>query len=276
MIFQFDPNSTKNEGRYRLRPVSDFVNDTFRTIKDRKNNINYIVGSLKSGDKAIQAIRFKKENWTEKTAGEWWKENQKMFTKKWSEKDWKRKQPGKIARSKALYLARKLAGILKIEYVNPAKITIDSRFIKGILIPVGSLRRERKEVGDIDVIVTKPITATTISNLNNPNIEDITGKDKYIDFKFLYDDTYININLFVFTDYKSWGAALLHTTGPGMYNQRLRNRLKGSKWESERGMGKGWKLSQKGLFKNDKLIPTLTERSLLKKMLVTERKPNER
>lgn len=276
MIFQFDPNSTKNEGRWRLRSPTDFDNTSFRTVRNTEEGINYIVGILKTGEYAVQAIRFKKAIWSEKKAGKWWKENEKMFTKKWQPKDWLRKKPEKIDRKKALTLCRKLAKIFKLTYVGPKQMGIDGKFKKNIMLPVGSLRQGKDKVGDLDLIVTKAITAEQVQKMDLVELEDISGGEKRIDFKFLYKETFINVNLFVFTEKETWGAALIHSSGPYIYNVRIRNKLKSEKWIEIECMGDGWKLSQKGLFQGDKLYPTPTERSLQKLIRVTERKPDDR
>ena len=108
-----------------------------------------------------------------------------------------------------------------------------------------------------------------------------TRKRKNIDrigvlnFQRCKKDGFVNVNVFVFKDAKSWGAALLHSTEPYLYNIRLRNLLHSAKWI--KGRDEGWKLSQNGLINNEgKIENTLAERSLQKILGVTERRPNER
>ena len=149
-------------------------------------------------------------------------------------------------------------------------MTIDGKFMKNICLPVGSLRHsEDKNPRDLDLIVTKQLHKEQLQDIKQ--VEDISGGEKRIDFKWNYvgadsQKTYINVNLFIFLSPRTWGAALLHSTGNYGYNIILRKKAKNF----------GWKLSQNGLVINDKIIITKTERSLLKKLEVNERRPIER
>lgn len=71
--FKFDPNSTKNEGRFRLRDPKEFKKDTFKRWTswagiEAPEGVSFIVGELKNGKKALQAIRFNLEMWDENKA----------------------------------------------------------------------------------------------------------------------------------------------------------------------------------------------------------------
>jgi DNA polymerase/3'-5' exonuclease PolX len=256
---KFDPNSTINQGRWRLRDPNDF--ERMWTVKTKSPGVTYIAGYLKENRKfGVQAIRFDKKLWTEKEAAKWWNERKDKYIKTWQESDWKKKQ--KITRRKALYIAKKLVENLNLTYINPSKVSIDSVWQKNVGIPVGSLRQGKKEVGDIDIVITKNISKEKIKKLLK--LHTITGGEKRIDFT--YDD--VNINVFVFTDKQTWGAALLHSSGPYIYNVRLRNKVKK---ENE-----NWKLSQNGFIKDNKIVKTPTERSLQIALGVSERKPNQR
>ena len=279
----YDPNSTKNQGRWRLRDPKDFKQ--MWTEKDKKfEGISYIVGLLFSGEKNIQAIRFDKNIWSEKKASVWWQEYHGEYCKTWSVADWQKWKDWQIEkisnqmkririnRERGLRICRRLAEIFKVEYISPNKITIDYKWHKNCLLPVGSIRQGKKELGDIDVIITRPVNKEEI---NVDTIKDISGGEKRIDFKYFLRDGYVSINIFVFLNKKTWGASLLHSTGPYIYNIRLRNRLHSLKWIKEQG--NGWKLSQNGLINNEgKIVDTATERILQKKIFVTERKPKER
>ena len=262
---KFDPNSTPNQGRWRLKDPDLFRN--MWTKHDKEEGISYIVGFLKNNAYAVQAIRFDKSVWTEKKADKWWNENKKRFTKTWSDDDWKKKR--KISRRKALAVSKKLIEMLGLTYLNPSAVTIDYKFKENIGIPVGSLRQGKKEVGDLDIIITRQISKEKIKE--TLHLQSITGGEKRIDFRF--ED--INVNLFVFVYPHTWGAALLHSTGPYIYNVRLRNRLKSKKWIDV--FGEGWKLSQNGLEDGKgEIFSTPTERSLQILMDVSERKPDQR
>jgi hypothetical protein len=84
--FKFDPNSTENEGRFRLYPPDLIIKDYYYRSKKHpwtKNEIegiSYVLGKSEEDNKLkIQAIRFNKNIWTEDQAKEWWKENKKNF-----------------------------------------------------------------------------------------------------------------------------------------------------------------------------------------------------
>ena len=261
MVFKFDPNSTKNWGRWRLRDPKDFISESFIT-KKTKNNIIYILGKLKNNDNdkfIVQAIRFDKNKWTEKEAGKWWEERKSKYEKLWKEDDWRER---KTSYEEGINLCKKVARKLKIKYINPKKVTIDTEFIKDVMIPVGSLRRGKLKIGDVDMIVTKKINKEDLKNIKG--FTDVIGGEKIIKFKF----ENVKFDLFVFLKPKTWGAAMLHSTGNFEYSRRIRAKVKN---ENE-----NWKLSQNGLIKNGRTITTKTERDLQKIIGVRERKPDER
>jgi DNA polymerase/3'-5' exonuclease PolX len=272
-MFKFDPNSTKNEGRWRLIDPEEFEKKKIWSKKDKDyDGIRYIVGILKlDGTVGIQAIRFNKNYWSEQEAKIWWGKHKDLYVKTWTEKTWEKwiktrkdfkKDPNRtyIARRKGLSIARKIINKLDLIYVNPTEVSIDYSWKKNIGIPVGSLRRGNQEIGDVDIIITKSIDKKIIQE--KLELEKISGGDKRIDF--IYDQT--SINIFIFLDSDTWGASLLHSTGPFSYNIRIRNKVK----------KEGGKLSQKGLEIDGKIIKTSTERILQKKLGINERKPNER
>ena len=231
------------------------------TVKTKSKGVTYIAGYLKENRKfGIQAIRFDKKLWTEKDASVWWEERKDKYIKKWKKSDWGKKK--KISRRKALYISRKIVEKLGLTYISPCKVSIDSCWEKNVGIPVGSLRQGKNEVGDIDIVITKLISKKKIKKILE--LHTIQGGEKRIDFA--YDN--VNINVFIFTSPKTWGAALLHSSGPYIYNIRLRNKVKK---ENE-----NWKLSQNGLEKDGKIIRTPTERSLQIILGVNERKPTQR
>ncbi len=101
--FQFDPNSTENEGRYRLRDPKDFDKESFRRwIKwagvEAPKGITFVVGSLSDGKKALQAIRFNKALWDEAAASKFWDSVEKKpgFNRTWS---WKKVEASKTVES---------------------------------------------------------------------------------------------------------------------------------------------------------------------------------
>ena len=273
-MFKFDPNSTKNEGRFRLRDPKDFVSSSYKTIKT-DIGINYIIGIPKNSqtnDYEVQAIRFKKKLWSKEDAYKWWNKHKGKYKKLWKPGDWNKEIPEKITVKEALKIAKSLARKLKIKYISPDKITIDSKFIKDVIIPVGSIRRnyENKEykTKDIDLLITKKIHKENLKDIEG--IEILSGGD--VNTKIIYKN--IKIDLFVLLNPKTWGAGILHYSGPFNYNMRLRAMIKKPKWTDIHGSG--WKLSQNGLFHNDKVITTYTERELQQYLGIKERPPKDR
>tara|TARA_R110002020_G_scaffold393357_5_gene603629 strand:- start:121 stop:1095 length:975 start_codon:yes stop_codon:yes gene_type:complete len=286
--FKFDPNSTKNQGRWRLKDPDEFERMWTRQDKNDKG-ISFIVGTLKSGKHGTQAVRFSKEHWEEPAAKKWWGKNKKRFTKTWTPSDWtawKKKKlkeaklgkgEKKLAHAEALDLSKDLIKKLGLTFWDPESVSIDTKFAKNKALPVGSIRQGKEEVGDLDIIVTKPLTKAEVSEMDLEEISDISGGAKRIDFKYTVDGKTRKVNLFIFTDPNTWGAALLHSTGPFIYNVRLRNKLKSNKWKNIEGMGDGWILSQNGIIDSEgDIVSTPTERSLQKLLRVTERTPEER
>lgn len=89
----YDPNSTTNEGRYRLIDPKEFIKSSIRRWKEWAGveappGISYIVGDLKkTKKKALQALRFDKNKITEDEAEEFWEliKDYPGFVKTW---DW--------------------------------------------------------------------------------------------------------------------------------------------------------------------------------------------
>ena len=114
----YDPNSSKNEGRHRLKDPAKFKR--FWRRKDIKaKGISMVMGETKSGKIMIQAIRFDKKLWPEKRAREWWGRNKSRFTKTWTKDDWKKEQKKQKAKKKAFV---EIAQIIK----TAAKLQIPS------------------------------------------------------------------------------------------------------------------------------------------------------
>lgn len=94
--FKFDPNSTENEGRWRLLDPK-ILTDYFRR-KSSTPGISYVMGKDNDGKDRIQAIRFDKSVWDEKSASEWWDKNKDKYERIWTQKDWDKieKETGNI------------------------------------------------------------------------------------------------------------------------------------------------------------------------------------
>ena len=78
--FAFDPNSTQNEGRFRLKPPDDFDPNSYFRRKSSTEGISYVMGKPKEGGKTeIQAIRFDKNKISEPDAQKWWEQNKEKY-----------------------------------------------------------------------------------------------------------------------------------------------------------------------------------------------------
>ena len=92
MTFRFDPNSTKNEGRWRLIDPAKFTKGSkgwFRRKEPKYPGISYVYGPVEGSVKPVrQTIRFDKRIWSEEKASEWWEEHHEEYYKEWTEKDW--------------------------------------------------------------------------------------------------------------------------------------------------------------------------------------------
>ena len=86
--FRFDPNSTENQGRYRLKDP-DLFKRVWTRRDPRSEGITHIIGIMRDGRYGTQAIRFDRDRWSEREAAEWWSRNSDRFRKVWKPKDWK-------------------------------------------------------------------------------------------------------------------------------------------------------------------------------------------
>lgn len=78
--FAFDPNSTENEGRFRLLPTETIKKDSYFRRKSSTAGVSYLMGKDKpTGKEVTQAIRFDKSVMPEEKAAQWWEENKGRF-----------------------------------------------------------------------------------------------------------------------------------------------------------------------------------------------------
>lgn len=184
-------------------------------------------------------------------------------------------QPGqeKMQRDEALLLAWDIINLLGLTPIDPDDVDLDFTWQPNIGIPIGSIRRHKAQVGDIDIVVTSSVDKSRLALM--PGVSDIRGGQSRIDFKLspidstgiIRKDLSRSINIMVSTDPDAWGPALMTWTGPASYNMRLRAILKKS----------GWKMSQNGIIDpSGKKMKTPTERSVMQKFGWTEREPSSR
>lgn len=103
--FRFDPNSTENEGRWRLMDPKVFVQGSVRRWNIWKEmkapGIQFVMGQdTRDKQWKPQAIRFKKPDWDERKAAAWWEQNKGQFQREWTQTDWDewtQKHPDEVA-----------------------------------------------------------------------------------------------------------------------------------------------------------------------------------
>lgn len=152
----------------------------------------------------------------------------------------------KMPLAEAKALAEELLTVLKEKGISKAEIT-------------GSVLREEKYIGDIDIICDGQIEeiAKTLGPIQSGNIE---GSQRVI---LTYKGKLVN--LFRTTE-EEWGAMRFYLTGPTGYTIAYRMRAKKM----------GMLLNQHGLFKGDKLVASRTEEEIYKALDKTWKPPQIR
>ena len=150
----------------------------------------------------------------------------------------------------------------------------------------GSYRRKKADSGDVDILLSHPDLKTK-DDLAGANknylalfVEKLMDEGLLIDhldedfssyYKgiILLDKIPRRIDVMIIPN-QTWAAALMHNTGSGPFNQRIR----------AYALSKGYHLSQHGLFRvkegEKKLIPTISEREIFDVLGVQYLKPEER
>lgn len=165
----------------------------------------------------------------------------------------------------------------KISY-NMAKKIMDIITQPDYLYAVGSYRRKKPYMKDLDILSTKSLhkTLTKIKKILNeyPNISIAEvyarGPRRYsllINYSSGTPSSakYIRADMF-YTEPENLPAALLHFTGGKDFNIRIRAHAK----------KQGYKLNQYGLFSNGKKIPVKSEKEILDIIGVTWKDPKDR
>jgi DNA polymerase/3'-5' exonuclease PolX len=150
----------------------------------------------------------------------------------------------------------------------------------------GSYRRKKADSGDIDILLSHPDLKTKddlasasrnylalfVEKLLDEGLlidhldEDFTSYYKGV---ILLDKIPRRIDVMIIPN-QTWAAALMHNTGSGPFNQRIRGYA----------LSKGYHLSQHGLFRvkdgEKTIIPTTSEREIFDILSVQYLKPEER
>ncbi len=171
--------------------------------------------------------------------------------------------PGMNAKSeenilRALEVLRRAAGRFRLDTAFETAQTLVSYLqkFKGIeqVTPAGSLRRGREIVGDLDLLVTgRNLAPLAEYFLRFPGIAQVLAKGEDKVSVKLESDMQVDVRLL---DPESYGAALQYFTGSKEHNVALRDRAK----------RRGWKLSEYGLFREDKVIASRTEEEIYEKL----------
>jgi DNA polymerase (family 10) len=164
-------------------------------------------------------------------------------------KGWGPKSEEKLARGIALM--RSSTGRHPIGEILPVanKIVARLKKVKGVqqVAIAGSLRRKKKDVGDIDLIATSSNPKTVMDAfVSMPEVEVVHVVGKTLSSVRL--NIGIDCDLRVVPD-RVFGSTLQYFTGDRRHNILLR----------ERAIKQGYKLNEYGLFKNGKLVPVPKE-----------------
>jgi DNA polymerase (family 10) len=136
-------------------------------------------------------------------------------------------------------------------------------------IIVGSYRRETPYSGDIDILYNGSDLNKLLSKLSELHKDRWTvyskGEMKIAGIFHLSGKKCVEIDLWI-CDSKNKHAMLLYSTGSKNFNIIMRMIAK----------RKGYKLNQYGLFKDDKLIETKSEKDIFDKIGMKYREPTQR
>ena len=159
---------------------------------------------------------------------------------------------------KAIEVYRRAAGrfLLSKAYETAQDLITFLKNLKAVshVEPAGSLRRGRETVGDLDLLVIGSDHASIAEHfVKHPRVAQILGKGEDKVSVKLDNDLQVDVRLL---EPKSYGAALMYFTGSKEHNVALRDRAK----------KKGWKLSEYGLFENEKVLASRTEEEVYDKL----------
>lgn len=155
-----------------------------------------------------------------------------------------------------------------LEDVRPdaERVLTTIRSVKGVERAeiAGSYRRQKATVGDIDIlVVTKNPEKVSEAIAKLPIVRDVVAHgDKKLSFNFT-SGLRVDIR---FVKKDQWGSALLYFTGDKDHNIALR----------KIAIGKGWKLSEYGLFGGEKVIASKEEADIYGKLGLSWMEPRER
>jgi DNA polymerase (family X) len=135
------------------------------------------------------------------------------------------------------------------------EVTLKIHSVRNVL--AGSYRRGETDVGDLDFIVTDCTLEDLLSDLQEDlKVSKVARKgEKILTIVIKQGKKELQVEFINVPD-KSFGAALLHSTGSGDFNMGMRSYAK----------RKGMLLNQYGLFQDERKIAGTTEESIFKKL----------
>jgi DNA polymerase (family 10) len=159
---------------------------------------------------------------------------------------------------KAIETFRRAAGRFRLDTAceTAEELTAYLKEFRGVeeVTPAGSLRRGRETVGDLDLLVTGRDHAGVAGHFAKyRGITEVLAKGEDKVSVKLKNDMQVDVRLL---ERASYGAALQYFTGSKEHNVALRDRAK----------RRGWKLSEYGLFENDRILASKREEDIYKKL----------
>ncbi|MEF8880209.1 MAG: DNA polymerase/3'-5' exonuclease PolX [Candidatus Nanohaloarchaea archaeon] len=120
---------------------------------------------------------------------------------------------------------------------------------------VGSFRRRRPTVGDIDILATSPNYKEAMKEFTDMgDVKEVLNHGDTKSSVLIFGGLQMDIRI---VEYESWGAALQYFTGSKDHNIALRNRA----------IAKGWKLNEYGLFEEEEnLVKNAGEKEIYRKL----------
>ncbi len=129
----------------------------------------------------------------------------------------------------------------------------DLKYVKKVEV-AGSLKRMQETIGDIDILVISGRGREVMDKFCSlKEIKEILAKGDTKSMVILKNGIHADLRIL---DEKSYGAALQYFTGDKLHNIKLR----------EIAIKQGYKLSEYGLFKNNKYVVGRTEKEIYKKL----------
>jgi len=142
---------------------------------------------------------------------------------------------------------------------------IAKKLPKDVLL-LGSYRRHRPTVGDLDLLTTRPLHEVVAELKQIFNIVgEFASGDKRYSCIGLYEGRYFHVDVFNCAK-EELPTAILHWTGSLMNNVLLR----------QRAISRGMMLNQYGLFKDGKRIPVHNEEDVYRELGLEYRTPEQR